>query len=105
MNLPIDVVPDTNPPRFFWKQTVQSPIGPREVGYEGLLPPHVEGAVAALVVLAKQQAQEIATWKQTIEDMAAQLDAQKAELIETPPEHLLPPAPKQFLSKKGKGAG
>ena len=54
MNLPIDVVPNTSPPRFFWTQVVQSPVGPRAVGYEGVLPSHVESAVTALIALAKR---------------------------------------------------
>lgn len=74
-HIPIDVVPDTSPPRFLWTQTVQSPIGPREVGYEGVLPPHVEGAVAALIALAKQQEQKIAELQRANEKLTDRIAA------------------------------
>lgn len=54
MDLPIDVVPGTAPPRFRWKQIVRTPSGAQRVPHEGALPPHIEGAVAALVAEAKR---------------------------------------------------
>lgn len=59
VTLPIDLIPNTSPPQFKWRQTVGTPIGDRTVDHEGTLPPSVEGAVLALIVLAKQQEQEI----------------------------------------------
>lgn len=52
--LPIDVVPGTNPPRFRWQQTVSTPVGKQTVDHEGNLSPTVEGAVARLIALARQ---------------------------------------------------
>ena len=52
MNLSIDVVPGTDPPRFRWKQMVQTPAGPYPVDYEGVLPSSVEGAVRTLIATA-----------------------------------------------------
>ncbi len=49
MKLPIDVVPGTNPPKFRWGQSVNTPSGKRMVEYEGPLPPSVEEAVVELV--------------------------------------------------------
>ena len=58
MNLPIDVILGTNPPKFRWRQVVSAPTGKHVVEHEGLLPPAVEGAVADLVGIAKQLAGE-----------------------------------------------
>ncbi len=56
MNLPIDVIPNSNPPRFRWRQIVPTPAGTKSVEYNGAqLPPSVEGAVIQLIELAKQQ--------------------------------------------------
>lgn len=54
INLPIDVVPGSSPPRFLWRQIIDSPIGSRILEHEGCLPPNVEEAVKALVYLAKE---------------------------------------------------
>jgi hypothetical protein len=52
--LPIDVIPGSNPPKFKWRQKVTSPIGSHELEYEGLLPPAVEYAVIELIALVKR---------------------------------------------------
>ena len=78
MNLPIDVVPDTRPPRFRWRQTVGTPVGPHVADCEGSLPPSVEGAVADLITLAKQQAQEIMGLRRTSEESALARDKLQA---------------------------
>lgn len=54
MNLPIDIVANTSPPRFRWRQTVETPVGTRVQEYDGVLPPSMEQAVEALVQIAKQ---------------------------------------------------
>ncbi len=58
VQLPIDVVPHTHPPKFRWQQSVSTMDGVRTVDCEGPLPPAVEGAVGRLVVLAKQLQKE-----------------------------------------------
>lgn len=58
MNLPIDVIPNTTPPRFHWRQVVDTPIGKKTVEHEGLLPPSLEPAVLDLIGIAKQLAAE-----------------------------------------------
>lgn len=60
MKLPIDLVPNTSPPRFRWLQVVDSLVGRRVVEHEGVLPPSVECAVLALIELATEQARQIA---------------------------------------------
>jgi hypothetical protein len=59
MNLPIDVIPGTHPQRFKWQQRATTPIGDRVMDCEGPLPPSVEGAVVALINLAKRQAEHV----------------------------------------------
>lgn len=53
MELPIDVVPGTVPPRFKWKQGISTPAGTQVVEHESSLPPTVEGAVLSLIEFAK----------------------------------------------------
>ena len=52
MELPIDVVPNTNPPLFRWTQ-VAGTTGDPVQECEGMLPPSCETAVAALICMAK----------------------------------------------------
>lgn len=55
VKLPIDVVPDTDPPIFRWRQAVDGYGGERVmVDYQEALPPNVEKAVQRLVGVAKQ---------------------------------------------------
>lgn len=71
--LPIDVIPNTNPPRFRWRQTVQTPTGLRTVENEGILPPSVEGAVLVLITLAKRQQKEADGLAEQVADLAAEV--------------------------------
>lgn len=80
MKLPIDVIANTNPPRFVWRQLTPTMDGLRVVECDGTLPPSVEGAVVALVALVKQQAQEIAGLQKQIEGHAERIAAQ-SELL------------------------
>lgn len=48
-HLPIEVVPNSRPPRFCWQQRVQTPAGTTTVQHEGQLPPTVEDAVVELI--------------------------------------------------------
>ena len=58
MNLPIDIIPNTIPPKFRWRQVISTPIGKKTVEHEGQLPPSVEGAIVALIGITKQLAIE-----------------------------------------------
>ena len=90
MNLPIDVIPLNNPPRFKWTQVVDTPIGPKIVEHEGMLSPSVEDAVVLLIGIAKRQAQEIKGLQRMnelhCERIAAQSDllSKKAEIPVAP---------------------
>lgn len=76
MTLPINLIPNTQPPRFRWKQVVSTPSGNRTVDHEGTLPPTVEGAVVELIKLAHHQAREIVAMGRTIQDKTDQITAQ-----------------------------
>lgn len=54
VRLPIDVVPNTAPPKFKWRQVVSTFDGAQEIEHEGTLPPSVETAVADLISLTKR---------------------------------------------------
>lgn len=65
MNLPIDIIENSNPPRFRWRQLVSTPSGYQTVEHEGGLPPSVEAAVTMLITMVKQQARSIDDLKQS----------------------------------------
>lgn len=100
IDLPIDVVPGTDLPRFRWRQVLGTPIGQRVVDHEGPLPPSVEGAVAALVALARRLEGE---------RDAANRRANAAETLNSNQRQMLDqakqPVPQVSSSKKIKGAG
>ncbi len=54
MNLPITVVPGSNPPQFRWRQIVSTPVGNQVIDHESNMPPTIEGALVALISIAKQ---------------------------------------------------
>lgn len=68
--IPIEVVPNTNPPRFRWRQTLSTPNGIMTLDHEGSLPPTVENVVVELISLARQQAQEIVGLRRNLEEVA-----------------------------------
>ena len=61
MNLPIDVIPGTSPPRFKWSQVVETPNGRQVIEHEGVILPSVEVAIAQLIGTAKKL-QEFKDW-------------------------------------------
>lgn len=58
MNLPIDVIPNTRPLKFKWRQVITSAVGNKTVEYEGEMPASVERAIESLIMIAKQLALE-----------------------------------------------
>ena len=54
MDLPIDLVPNSSPPRFVWKQTIDTPVGQRTIQHEGQLAPNVEMAIVSLIATVKR---------------------------------------------------
>jgi hypothetical protein len=75
MDLPIDVIPNTAPPKFRWKQVVQTPVGEQTVEYQSTLTPTIEVALVKLVGVAKLLAAEN---KASREREAKHLDQLKA---------------------------
>ncbi len=67
MFLPIDVLPNTSPPQFRWKQVITTPIGDRVIEHCGPLPPSMEDAITSLITLAKMLKQENAELKKQVE--------------------------------------
>jgi hypothetical protein len=54
VNPPIDLIPNTKPQRFKWRQVASTPIGPHEISHEGTFPPSMEAALVALINCCKQ---------------------------------------------------
>lgn len=53
MNLPIEIIPNTNPPQFKWKQVVNTINGTAEQECSGLLPPSIDNVVKQLLFICK----------------------------------------------------
>ena len=77
MNLPIDLIDYTNPPRFRWTQTVATPVGVKIVEMDGRLPVAIEEAVEKLILLVRTQAQEIDQLRKINEGLTRRIPAQK----------------------------
>lgn len=78
MNLPIDVVPNTNPPLFKWTQVVGGVVQQ----CEGMLPPSCESAVAALVKVAKDALSRNLELRVKLDAALSRLaDSQKQETV------------------------
>lgn len=78
MDLPIDLVSTSvTPPHFRWRQVVDTPVGMRVIDHEGLLPPNIEGAVFALVGIAKQLSTENEALKRVAATTAAVTKSKK----------------------------
>lgn len=75
MQLPLTPIPNTNPPRFRWKQLLHTPTGPRIVEHEGTVPLTLETALIGLVTVARQQDSFIKDLQRDNEELAAQLMA------------------------------
>ena len=90
MNPPIELIPNTNPPRFRWRQKLSTPFGDRVIDHEGMLAPTVEGALVEMIELVRRQAQEIVGLHRVngeLTDRVAALEA--VGLVDSPPELLL----------------
>lgn len=85
MELPITVVPGTNPPIFRWTQTTATPIGQRKVEHEGSLPATIETELVHLIGITKQLMFDNAALRGEIAGM--QERAKKATtVVETSPQ-------------------
>ena len=78
MKLPIEIIPNTNPPRFKWEQVFDATGNPRIVQCEGVFPASMESAVAALIGYAKARDAQLA-------DAEARIHALEEEISKRPP--------------------
>ena len=101
IRLPIDVVPGTQPPRFRWKQVVDTPAGRVAQEQEGLLPPSIERAVERLVTVAKQLWVDNVQLRGHVEGMSERIAAQ-AELLGRKAEAVEPYGAQPNMPKKGR---
>lgn len=72
--LPIDVVPNTNPPRFKWRRSVNTMIGKKTVDCDGALPPQVEDSVRDVIALVRDQEREIERLREQVAASQKQID-------------------------------
>lgn len=80
MRLPINIIPNTNPPIFRWKQVVSTISGSQVIHHEGALPVAVEVAIARLIGIAKQLMFDNAALQGQIQGMADRI-ASQSELL------------------------
>lgn len=78
--LPINMVPNTDPPVFRWRHTVSTISGVTTQECEGQLPPSVEGAVKTLIGIAKQALMDNAGLRGQVQGMADRI-ASQSELL------------------------
>lgn len=95
--LPIDVIPNTNPPRFRWMKIFDKHTHPRKVQCEGVLDPSVEEAVLALIEYAKDL-------EKGCEAALKRISALEEELTQRPTPRPAPgmPIPQGGTGKRGK---
>lgn len=58
MQLPIDLIPGTTPPRFRWRRKVDTVVGVVDVEHEGCMPSSVEDSVVKLLDMTKKLAKD-----------------------------------------------
>lgn len=76
MKLPIDLIPNSHPPRFRWVQVVRTLGISTAVTHTGTLPTNVEDAVAKLVMMCKSQQEEIEVLRKKLESMSKPIPVQ-----------------------------
>ncbi len=101
MKLPIELVANTNPPKFRWWQTVNG----SRIRHEGSVSPNMEVALMQLIIGCMKQAEEIVKLRKQIEGHIDRIAAQ-SELLSKQAEkpEPLPPTkmPAPIQPKKGK---
>jgi hypothetical protein len=100
LRLPIDVIPNTEPPQFKWEQRVQTPVGQSTVKCNGGLPPGVECAVRDLITIAKRQHAEIVELKKQLLGFADRITAQ-SEILSAHAEKKPESTPAHANKKRG----
>lgn len=97
-DLPITLVPNTDPPRFRWRQVVSHLGGTATVDHEGTMPPTIEVALALTIGIARQALHECAM-------LRGECDGLRDRLAEAddPPEAPTVAAPLSVSVKGAKG--
>lgn len=85
MDLPIEHIHGTNPPRFRWRQILP---GGSVVRQTGSLPPNLEGAVLDLIKIAEDRLEEMIKLRKQVEGMA---EKPKPVPVPTPQQPSQPP--------------
>lgn len=83
-NLPISVVPNTNPPIFRWRQMVDTLVGRQWVEHEEALPPTVERALVTLIGITKQLLYDNAALQGRIDALSKKTEAAATTQPATP---------------------
>jgi hypothetical protein len=78
--LPFDLIPHSQPPRFRWRHTVSTPAGAQSTDCEGMVLPSMETAIIALIGICKQQMLELADMRQREGKYIKQLKAVNAQV-------------------------
>lgn len=73
MKLPIELIPNTSPPRFKWKQLLSDG---RMVIHEGSLPPNLEGAISRLIGMMEDRIEDVIRLRKQIEGLCDRVVAQ-----------------------------
>ncbi len=73
--LPIDVVPNTNPPIFRWRSMVDTMGGVRTQELTGRMMPSLETPILELILLVKRQAEEIKVLEEDYKVLEEECDA------------------------------
>lgn len=81
LKLPIDVVPGSAPPKFRWRQTVDTLAGRQVIDHEATLPPTVEVAVVRLIGIAKQLMMENAALQGQVQGHCDRIAAQSEVIV------------------------
>lgn len=97
MNLPIELVPNTSPPVFRWRQLVETLGGKQVIEHQEAVSPTMEVALVRLISAANQLAMENAALRGQVDGLVERSEARSAQ------SQSQSPAPASISSRKGRG--
>lgn len=80
MKLPIEIVPNSKPQKFRWKQTIKAPGGNRIINHEGVLPVSVEQTIVQLIESCKLQISANRVLKCEVEKLKLEIEQLKKQV-------------------------
>lgn len=80
MDLPIDIIPGTDPPRFEWRQIIDTPNSREVLPMEGMMPPSVEQPLVELIKLTKSLMRERAMLQGQVQGLCDRVAKQSDQL-------------------------